>query len=276
MESFEEQLKKARQLLETQDYKQASRAYLEALKVVPDDEQRGYVWAELSWVFYQLASYQSAIDAAKNALQYHPDYQAKEDLYRLIAFSCIQLGDEACAIDYLEKSVAIDRDSVKQQVALYELAKLYFKNQTFEKARKIFEEIEPYFYQNDKEYWFSILFYKGFIYYYEDELTRSEQIFEELLENSEDKTRKATALYGLAYIAFKRKQYLSTINLCEAVTTNDPNFFDMETIGFLTAASFYHLGREDVFDKYYEQLRRKYPNGRYAEELKKLKTSRHN
>ncbi len=276
MESFKEQLKKARQLLESEDYKQASRAYLEALKNVPDDEQRGYIWAELSWIFYKMGSYQSAIDAAKNALQYHQNYRAQEDLYRVIGFSCLQLNNDQCAIEYLEKSIAIDRESAKQQVALYELGKLYFKHQAHQKALQIFDEIDPYFYQNNAEYWLSILFYKGFIYYYQNELEKSEQIFEDLLENSDDKTRKATALYGLAYITFKKKQYLQTINLCEAVAANDPDFFDMETIGFLTAASFYHLGREDVFDKYYEQLRLKYPNGRYAEELEKLKASRHN
>ena len=45
----------------------------------------------------------------------------------------------------------------------------------------------------------------------------------------------------------------------------------METVGFLTAASFYYLGRKDVFEKYYKQLKKNFPNGRYAAELTLLK-----
>ena len=45
----------------------------------------------------------------------------------------------------------------------------------------------------------------------------------------------------------------------------------METVGFLTAASFYYLGRKDVFEKYYMQLKKNFPNGRYAAELTLLK-----
>ena len=164
----------------------------------------------------------------------------------------------------------IDHSSEKQQIAQYELLKLYFKSQNNDKAAELIKEIEPYFYQNDQEYWLSILFYKGFIYYYQGDSKKSETVFEELLENAKDEKRKATALFGLAFITFSAKEYLKTINLCEAISNSDPQFFDMETLGFLSAASFFQLGRKDIFQDYYKQLTKNFPNGRYRQELEEM------
>jgi tetratricopeptide (TPR) repeat protein len=112
----------------------------------------------------------------------------------------------------------------------------------------------------------------GFIRYYQGDLQEAENIFEEMLENAPDKARQAMALFGLAFIAFERKDYLKTINLCESVARLDENFYDKETLGFLTAASFHYLGRNDVFEKYYQQMVKSYPNGRYRRELEEIKS----
>ncbi len=269
-------LEMARKYVNDQNFEKAKEAYLQALSEDPSDKERGFIWAELSNIFYQQKAYQQVIEAVENALNYYPQYRSKEELYRLLGFTYLQLNEDQKAVENLERSLQLEHSSEKQQYALYELAKLYFKHQQYEKAGQLFREVEAFFYQNRKDYWLSTLFYKGFVFYYANELEQSEKIFEELLENAPDALRKATGLFGLAFIAFQRKQYLNAINLCEAVTSNDPNFFDMETVGFLTAASFFHLGREDVFDKYYDQLRMKYPEGRYITELKQLKTSRKN
>ena len=85
-----------------------------------------------------------------------------------------------------------------------------------------------------------------------------------------DEKRKASALFGLAFITFSAKEYLKTINLCEAITSSDSQFFDMETLGFLSAASFFYLGRKDIFQDYYKQLIKQYPGGRYRQELDNL------
>lgn len=270
MPTYAEKLARARTALENKEHQQAVKEYLDALKDAPNDQQRAYIWAEVGVLFYNMGAFDRAIEAIENTLKYDPDYKAKEDLYRLLGFSFSQLGQDDKALDYLQKSASIDAVSEKQQITLYEIAKLHFRQQRYDEAKIILNEIEPYFYQNNKEYWLSVLFYKGFVFYYQNDLQASEQVFEELLENAQDKKRKATALFGLAFIMFQRKQYLNTINLCEAVTSHDEQFFDMETLGYLTAASFYHLGRKDVFEKYYRQLVRTYPEGRYREELEKL------
>jgi tetratricopeptide (TPR) repeat protein len=271
MSELETHIDEARKYLEQENYIQASASYMKSLESTEDLKDKAIIWAELSWAYYRMNEFERTIEAAENTLKLDPDYEAKEDVFRIQGFAYIGLNKDEKAINCLNQSLDIDRNSSKQQITLYELAKIYFKLEDYEKAFPIFEEIESYFYQNQQDYWLSILFYKGFIQYHRSNYSESEINFEELLENSKDGVRKATALFGLAFVAFSRKDYLKTINLCESLVKNDENFFDMETVGFLTAASFYYLGRQDVFDKYYTRLKKNFPNGRYAAELNLLK-----
>ncbi len=262
----------ARKYLSNQNYKKAKEAYLQALKEATDEQTKAFIWAELSWTFYHLQSFQSCIEAAENCLNLNADYGAKEDLYRLIGFSYMSLGQDQKAIEYLEQSIRIDRSSEKQQYALFNLAKLYFKYQKYTQAEELLNEVEGFFFQNNKDYWLSVLYMKGFVKYYQSQLDEAEKIFEELLEQATESKQRASALFGLAFIAFDRKDYLKTINLCEAVAKMDEHFYDKETLGFLTAASFHHLGRNDVFEKYYQQMIKAFPQGRYRKELETIKS----
>ncbi len=262
----------ARKYLSNQNYKKAKEAYLQALKEATDEQTKAFIWAELSWTFYHLQSFQSCIEAAENCLNLNADYGAKEDLYRLIGFSYMSLGQDQKAIEYLEQSIRIDRSSEKQQYALFNLAKLYFKYKKYAQAEELLNEVEGFFFQNNKDYWLSVLYMKGFVKYYQSQLDEAEKIFEELLEQATESKQRASALFGLAFIAFDRKDYLKTINLCEAVAKMDEHFYDKETLGFLTAASFHHLGRNDVFEKYYQQMIKAFPQGRYRKELETIKS----
>lgn len=271
MSELETHINEARKQLEKENYVQASVNYIKSLEATDNLKDKAIIWAELSWAYYRMNQFERTIEAAENTLKIDPEYKAPEDVFRIQGFAYIGLNQDKYAIDCLNKSLEIDRNSAKQQITLYELAKLYFKLKEYESAYPLFEEIESHFYQNQKEYWHSILFYKGFIQYYRTNFSDAEAVFEELLENSKDGVHKATALFGLAFVAFGRKDYLKTINLCESLVKYDENFFDMETVGFLTAASFYYLGRQDVFEQYYLQLKKKFPNGRYATELALLR-----
>lgn len=270
MNPVDEHLQNARNLLENEKYPEAIQAYLEVLKSKPSDQQKGSIWAELSIVFYSMQEYERSIEAAQSMLAYEPPDEVKLNIFRTMGFCFAALNKLDEAAEHLEKSLALDKDSEKQQIAIYELLKVYFRQQKYSETERWITEVESYFYQNNKDYWLSLLFYKGFVSYYLNQRDDAEKIFEELLENAQDNPRKATALFGLAFISFGRKDYLKTINLCEAVTTHDPGFFDMETIGFMTSASFYHLGRKDVFEKYFLELKKNFPQGRYVEELNKL------
>ncbi len=271
MNEFDNLMAEARGHLEQKQFKQAVDAYLQVRNETGDNRQQAIVQAELSWAYYGLQDYRQAFEAARQTLELNRQYEAKEDIYRVMGLCSLALNNQADAEKYLQKSLDLDRSSEKQQVVLYEVMKIYFKKQTYARALKIINEIETYFYQNQKDYWLSILFYKGFVYYYQNDLQNSEHVFEELLENSADGKSRATALFGLAFVNYARKEYLKTINLCEAVLKSDPAFFDPETLGFLSAGSFFHLGRKDVFDKYHDQLVKNYPNGRYLRELEQMK-----
>jgi len=270
MNNFETQLNEARNFFKQQKFSEASQEYFKALKLSPGDPEKGIVWAELSWVFYQLKEYERSIEAAENTLQFTLEYEAKDALFRIMGYCYSALSEQHKAIEYLEKSLAIERDSAEQQMAAFELIKINFHLQRYVEAEQLISDVENYFYQNEKAYWLTLLFFKGFVHYYLDQFDKSENIFEELLENSEDDLHKATAMFGLAFVSFSRKDYVKTINLCETVTKNDPAFFDMEAVGFLTAASFDYLGRHDVFEKYYFELKKKYPQGRFMAQLDQL------
>jgi len=265
--SFNDKLDQSRHFLEEKELEKAVDSYFEALKMTNISEEKAIVWAELSWVFYSMQKFERTVDAVENVFNFDKNYRAQEDLYRLKAFSLIGTGKDDEALEYLQKSIAIDRVSAKQQITLFELAKLYFRRQNYNEAHQILEEIEAYFYQNYREYWLSILFYKGFIYYYSKQTEAAESVFENLLENAENDKRKATALYGLAFVSNEKQEYLKTVNLCEAVLKADEKFFDKESLAFLSAFSFYKLGRNDVFEKYYYELKKNYPDGRYEKEL---------
>ncbi len=267
-------LKKARNLIEKKEYGQAQSFYQAALNEAKDNREKAIIWAELSWNFYYLKKYDSVLQAIENVYELDSGYQAREDLYRIAGFSCLALGKTEEAIDNLVKSIEIDNHSDKQKTVIYELGKIYFAQGKHDMAEKLFAEIDYFYEQNNKDYWQSILFYRAFIQYYKRNLGLSKSLFEKLHQNAEDDVRKASALFGYAFISFDEKDYLKTINLCESILSLDKNFFDMETVGFLTASSFYHLGRYDIFDQYYHQLIKKYPQGRYARELKKLKENR--
>ena len=271
MDSFTSLIATARKQFDQNEFEESAQSYIHALKQVETDQDRAIIWAELSVNFYKMNAFDQAFDAAKNTLNYDPEYKAREELYRIMGFAKQASGDMESAQLFLEKSVQIDSHSENQHFAVFELAKIYFRKQAYSEAGKLLNLVENSFKENNKDYWLSLLFFKGFIFYYQNEYADSRKIFELLLENTKDNRRMAYGMFGLAFVSFAEKDFLKTINLCESILSGDPDFFDKETLGFLTAASFYNLGRKDVFEKYYDQLMKHFPNGRYHDELQSFK-----
>jgi len=270
MNHFEELVIKARELFDAQKYKEATKNYYMALDFVLNDEDRAMVWAELCWTHYKAKSFPEVIEAAENVLSFNPKYKGEDDLYRLMGFSYFALENDEKAEEYFLKSLAMDDQSDKQKFVCYELGKLYFRNQRYADAEKHLEMCEPYFKENAREYWISLLFFMGFSQYYLQKITKAEEYFKLLIENTEDEVQQANGFYGLAYVNFEKKDYLETINICERISALNPAFFDLESVAFLTAASFFYLGRYDVFNEYFEQMKKRFSNGRYMNELTAL------
>ncbi len=269
-EIFEQKIKQARMAYDGGRFDEASRLYLQALGDSPDNKNTAMVWAELCWTFYKQNSFRQALEAGENVLTYNPQYAARADIYRLIGYSASALGETEHAIANLKKSIEIDNSSEKQQFIYYELAKLYFQTHDYARVLEYFDKVEDFLKTHKPDYWVSSLFIKGFALYYQGESEAAAGIFKMLSDNAPDAVSRANGLYGLAYIAFDKKEYLETINICENITKIQPEFFDKESLGFLMAASFFHLGRKDVFEQYFHQMEKNYPKGRYSEELKKL------
>lgn len=264
-------LEKARKLFELKEYNKSEKLYLDIRKSIRDSKEKAIVWAELSWLYYHTKRYEKAIEAADSVLINDDNYEAKENLFRIQGYSYLGLKKNTMAAQYLKLSLEQNSIIAEQQYVKYELGKLYFKNGDYDLSLPYLEDIR-YFFQTEKmEYHLSVLFFLGFTYYYLESFIKAQKCFEEILAANPDSQRYASASFGIAYIEFEKKNYLEVISLCEKIISVDANFFDKESVGFLTAASYFYLGRHDIFNAYYNKMIQNYPSGRYSKELEKLK-----
>jgi tetratricopeptide (TPR) repeat protein len=272
-EKFPASLESARNHFEKKEFKNAKLMYFQALNYASDRETRAIIWAEISWVYYYEKDFPKAIEAAENVLLQDNDYKVPEDIYRVQGYSYLSLGNQSLAERYLQLSLEKNSTEEKQQYVKYELGKLYFAQGQYDLAYPYFKEILKFFQEVNSEYSLSILFYLGFINYYLNNLVKSREYFMQILSDTTSPQREASAKFGLAFLEFREKNYLNVISLCEEILVKDEDFFDKESVGFLTAASYYYLGRKDIFRAYYSQMKDTYPKGRYCAELDNLNAS---
>lgn len=267
---FLNSLKKARSHLEKKEYPQARKMYFHAYNHTRENKNRAIIWSELSWVYYYESDFEKAIEAAENVLINDSNYQALDDLYRVMGFSYLARGDQALAERYLTLSVEHSRDEEKIRFVRFELGKMYFVRGAYDLAYNQLKHLEDDFRDSEQAYHLSVLFYLGFIHYYLEQPDKARTYFNEILAGDPDDQRRASGFFGLAFIEFQQKNYLNVISLCERIMTLDRHFFDTESVAFLTAASYHHLGRKDIFDSYYQEMIKTFPDGRYRKELDRL------
>lgn len=263
-------LAKAREFFEHGDYAKAETLYMQSKKTAVLPEDKAIIWAELSWLYYSRKMFEKAVEAADNVMLHDDNYKSKEKLFRVQGYSYLGLSKNNMAAQYLELSIEQNSELPEQQYVKYELGKLYFKNNDYDKALPFLEEIEQFFYNKNQEYYFSVLFFLGFSYYYLENFSKAKICFDKIVSANPTKQRYTSALFGLAYVEYQNKNYLEVISLCEKIIAMEENFFDKESVGFLTTASYLHLGREDIFNAYLDQMLKTYPSGRYINELKEL------
>jgi len=269
-EEITKNLETARELFERGEYGKAETLYMQIKKKATHPEEKAIIWAELSWLYYNRKMYDKSIEAADNVMLNNEDYKAKERLFRVQGYAYLGLSKSSMAAQYLELSLEQNSDLPEQQFVKFELGKLYFKKNEYDRALPLLEEIEKYFKIENKEYYYSILFFLGFSYYYLENLSNAKNCFDIIIKANPSQQRYISALFGLAYVEYQNKNFLEVITLCEKIISLDENFFDKESVGFLTAASYLHLGREDIFNVYFDQMSKTYPSGRYINELKEL------
>ena len=270
---YSDSLKKAREHLKNKQYKNARMMYFQAYNSTENQRDRALLWAELSWVYYYEKDYEKAIEAAENVMTFDSEYQAVEDLNRLLGYSYLAINNLILAEKYLSDSLQRDSTSDKQQYVRFELGKLHFVRGQYDQAYPYFMAVIDFFDKKDREYFLTVLFYLGFINYYLEADEQARRHFEQILASEPSDQRKAGALFGLAFLEFRAKNYLNVISLCEKILVLDEKFFDRESLGFLTAASYFYLGRKDIFREYYEKMKTAYPEGRYKKEFQILDAS---
>jgi len=270
---FRESLNKARAHFEKKEYKNARLMYFQALNQSDNHNDKAIIWAEVSWVYYYEKAFDKAIEAAENVLIQDSDYKALDDLYRVQGYAYLSLNNFTLAERFLQLSLENNSADEKQQYVKFELGKLHFSRGNYDLAHPFFTEILDFFEQSDHEYKLSIWFYLGFIYYYLNNFEKSHDYFSEILSDEPTPQRQASAKFGLAFLEFQKKNFLNAITLCEEIISLDENFFDKESVGFLTAASYFYLGRKDIFSEYYNRMIETYPQGRYRKELDSLASS---
>ena len=272
-QNFKNSLEKARTHLEKKEYKNARMMYFQAYNNTENNMDRAFIWAELSWVYYYEKDFEKAVEASENVYTYDPDYKAMDDINRMLGYAYLGLNNPDLAEKYLTQSLALNSEEDKQQYAKYELGKLYFIRGRYDLAFPYFKEILEFFEKKDAEYHLSVLFYLGFINYYLESMDISRRFFERILKSNPGNQRKASAFFGLAFLDFRAKNYLNVISLCEKIIEVDENFFDRESVGFLTAASYFYLGRKDIFSKYHKEMSTTFSHGRYHDEMNALANS---
>ncbi len=269
--NFDKTLQKARQHLEKKEYKNARLMYFQAFNQISESKLKAIIWAELSWVYYYEGDYTKAIEASENVLFHDENYRAKEDLFRLQGYAYLAQKQLPLAERFLTQSLTENNTDDKQQYVKYELAKLHFTRGNYDLAHPLLEDILGFFTHKDPDYQMSVLFFLGFVYYYLENYTGARRCFEQILSENPPAPRKASGFFGLAFVEFHDKNYLNVISLCEKIIVLEPDFFDRESVAFLTAASYFHLGRFDIFNEYYQQLLKTFPNGKYVQELTAMK-----
>ena len=95
------------------------------------------------------------------------------------------------------------------------------------------------------------MFYLGFIFYYLNNIKNARDLFNQILSDKPKSDYIAAAYYGLAYIEYHEKNYINVIALCEKILNIKEDFFDKESVGFLTASSYYNLVGHDIFSEFY-------------------------
>ena len=264
-------LETARILFDKKEYAKAESIYLQLEQKTKSSVDKAIIWAELSWLYYSQKKYNKSIVAADKVILNDENYKAKERIFRVQGYAYLELNKLDSASRYLELSLEQNSELPEQQYVKFELGKLYFKKGEYDKALPFLEEIEKYFMRENQEYYYSILFFLGFSYYYLENLSNATKCFDTIIKANPSTERYVSALFGMSYVEYQNKNYLEVISFCEKIMTLDENFFDKESVGFLTAASYLHLGREDIFNVYFDQMIKSYPSGQYIEELKKLR-----
>lgn len=260
-----EKIQKARDYYLKQNYKQAIEIYKWTEEQIKDDPVNlPIIQIELGWSYYNSKDFKNCISYLKKALKSNSlNTRQKFDCLRLIGFSMASSGNKKEAIEYLNKALEHNIPDEEKKYVYFKIGELYFIDGAIKKSKHYFQKIRNYFSWKENAYYRTLIYYSGFIAFYEKHFEEATQYFTEIVNKASDKETKASGYFGLAHILHEKKNFTELVQTCKKILEHDKNFYDQETLGYFFCISFMELKQYTKFTSFYNELHKKYPNGRY-------------
>ena len=261
-----EKIHQARDHYIKQNYEPAIELYTWIENQLQDDlVNLPIIQIELGWSYYNFKDFKNCIIYLKKALQSNSlNTQQIFDCLKLIGFSLAVSGEKKEAITFLEKAIEQEIPEEEKKYVNFKLGEIHFIEGAIKKAKQQLEPIHKYFSWKEPEYYQTLLYYLGFIAFYEKQFERATHYFSEIIQNTPIPKNKASGYFGLAHLSHEKKNFVELKRSCEKILELDKDFYDQETIGYFLCKSLMELKQYKQFLSIYFELHRKYPNGRYS------------
>jgi tetratricopeptide (TPR) repeat protein len=222
------------------------------------------IWIELGWSYYNLRDFKNSILYLEKSLTSSQlTVRQQFDCLRLIGFSHGALKDSKNSLRFLKEALKKDIPETEKKYVNFEVGKIHFLTGALQKSETYFESAARFFTWEEADYFQSIRYYQGLLAFYKKEYEYAERAFAEIVENARSKENKATGYFGMAHLLYQKQNYGELLVLCEKIMELDKNFYDGETVAFFLCKSFMELNRLKELTIFYNELKNRYPNGRY-------------
>lgn len=260
-----DKVERARKAYLEKNYQESVELYKWVEEQIQDDPVNlPIIWIELGWSYYNFGDFRNCIAYLDKALTSELLTARQQfDCLRLIGFSYGALKDSKNALRYLEKAMKKKLPESEKKYVQFEVGKIHFLTGAFKKSKTYLDAAARFFSWKESDYYQAIRYYQGFIALYEKQHDYAESSFTEIIKKAAGNKNKATGYFGMAHLFHERKDYNGLIDACKKVLELDQEFYDPETLAFFFCRAFMELNRPDELASFYNELRNKYPGGRY-------------
>lgn len=278
-----ERLREARDAYMKRQYPKAIESYKWVEAQIQDDPANlPVIQIELGWSYYSIKDFRNAIASLQKAHDSSSiTAQQRFDCLRLIGFSYQSIGETEKALDFLDQAQNMDIPEPDKKYIYFEIGKLRFLQGALIQSKVYLHKALNLFDWGQEEYYRALLYYLGFVAFYEKQFDRAEQHFSEIARKATKNNGKAAGYFGIAHLLYENGDYEQLANTCKRILEFDADFYDKETIAFFMTKSYLELGRDEEFRIFFDELLRQYPDGRYRsyypvfqEKLLRIKTGK--
>jgi len=260
-----EKIEQARKAYLGKNYQKSIELYKWVEEQIQDDPVNlPIIWIELAWSYYNFKDFKNCIFYLDKSLTSDLLTTRQQfDCLRLIGFSYSALKDSKNALRYLEEALKKELPELEKKYVHFEAGKIYFLTGAFKKSKTYLDTVAKFFSWKESDYFQAVRYYQGFIAFYEKQYEYAESFFTEIIENATGNENRATGYFGMAHLFYERKNYDKLIDTCKEILELDKKFYDGETLAFFLCKAFMELKQLEELTAFYNELRNKYPDGRY-------------